>query len=55
MVIDGLLAAKATEDEPRRLAAAMATLSPPTNRGRSKALIFSYLRRETHFSGWTQR
>jgi hypothetical protein len=46
VVIDGLVRAKATDDDAMRLIAAMAMLSAPTKRGRSKAFISSYLRRE---------
>jgi hypothetical protein len=45
-VITGLVAARATDDVPTRLVAAMAMLSPHTKSGRSKAFISSYLRRE---------
>jgi hypothetical protein len=46
VVIDGLVAARATDEDPSRVIAAMAMLSPPTNTGRSTAFISSYLRRE---------
>ncbi len=48
VVIEGLVAASATDEDPTRLVAAMAMLSPHTESGRSKAFISSYLRRETH-------
>ena len=43
--MEGRVVARATDDDPRRLVAAMAMLSPPTNSGRSKAFISKYLRR----------
>jgi hypothetical protein len=39
VMIDGGVAAKAIEDDPRRLVAAMATLSPLANKGRSGTFI----------------
>jgi hypothetical protein len=48
VVIDGLVAARATDDDPTRLVAAMAMLSVPTKRGRSKAFISITSAGKTH-------